>query len=624
MYMKRNLTFMMAMAAMAFISCSREQAGPVESGRFEAVAETVTRVALSDGGAFSWTAGDAVALVTDAGIRPFELIAGAGQARATFDGDPTGITSATAAFYPASIAKDAATVTLPETYTWAEGQTFAAMMASPVSLSGVNSFKHLGAVIKIVYNEVPADADAIVFKAGAKVTGDFAVSGGQIVSGEGESTVTVGFPAGSAPKAFYIPVPTGTFTFSVSLAKAGAAIAGTTRTTSEAKTLKRAELLLMGAADELPEGKTATAYKVLPRLAVFDWGEYEKGTGTNGQNGTPRSYIVYLLDKDGQQLRVQGLTTGNFCFNGKIFFGHNRYAFGGLTPDTDYIFRLVTREVGPDKLNSKPFDLPFHTPAEVIPENALVYKDFDNWWMGGCLVYQAWSCYANVDPNRMFSSNPDLSDPAVQGATNNRPTNPCYSVQKLLNYAGSTGGWVTSDTCPKVWDYYWEGSRYGTNYADADYAGWQAFINGSKGDVRHMTGAVLIGTNSVNASYLRTPFLAGLGETPSNVTVKIHSAPYIEPFNIEGAAEHLIRIVGPGRFTDGGATLAEKVSDTEIRVTMKSNMDPATKGFVDAWTVTTEHVVKIEGATKATKIEIANMPTVTAPLLVDDILVTKD
>ena len=374
----------------------------------------------------------------------------------------------------------------------------------------------------------------------------------------------------------------------------------------------------------LPGEVSAALFKLLPRLAVFDWGEYARGTGANGQGDQPRSFLVQILDKSGNVVRHQEIATANWFVNATIFFRKNRFAFGGLDPDTDYVFRIIAHELGVAKEDSDPTEIAFHTPAEVIPENALVYKDFDNWWMGGCLVYQAWSCYANVDPNKMFSSNPDLSDPAVQGATNNRPTNPCYSVQKLLNYAGSTGGWVTSDTCPKVWDYYWEGSRYGTNYADADYAGWQAFINGSKGDVRHMTGAVLIGTNSVNASYLRTPFLAGLGETPSNVTVKIHSAPYIEPFNIEGAAEHLIRIVGPGRFTDGGATLAEKVSDTEIRVTMKSNMDPATKGFVDAWTVTTEHVVKIEGATKATKIEIANMPTVAAPLLVDDILVTKD
>lgn len=374
----------------------------------------------------------------------------------------------------------------------------------------------------------------------------------------------------------------------------------------------------------LPGEVSAALFKLLPRLAVFDWGEYARGTGANGQGDQPRSFLVQILDKSGNVVRHQEIATANWFVNATIFFRKNRFAFGGLDPDTDYVFRIIAHELGVAKEDSDPTEIAFHTPAEVIPENALVYKDFDNWWMGGCLIYQAWSCYANVDPNKMFSSNPDLSDPAVQGATNNRPTNPCYSVQKLLNYAGSTGGWVTSDTCPKVWDYYWEGSRYGTNYADADYAGWQAFINGSKGDVRHMTGAVLIGTNSVNASYLRTPFLAGLGETPSNVTVKIHSAPYIEPFNIEGAAEHLIRIVGPGRFTDGGATLAEKVSDTEIRVTMKSNMDPATKGFVDAWTVTTEHVVKIEGATKATKIEIANMPTVAAPLLVDDILVTKD
>ena len=49
---------------------------------------------------------------------------------------------------------------------------------------------------------------------------------------------------------------------------------------------------------------TVTMFKLLPRLAVLDWGDYEKGTGTNFNNGTPRSFSFGLaLEEEGDNLR---------------------------------------------------------------------------------------------------------------------------------------------------------------------------------------------------------------------------------------------------------------------------------------------------------------------------------
>ena len=97
---------------------------------------------------------------------------------AAFDGDLAGVTSATVAVYPASIAKADATVTLPAEYAWTEGQTNAAMYCDAVDLTKVNSFKHLGGIIKVSFAEIPAEADAMVLKAEAKITGDFAIADG--------------------------------------------------------------------------------------------------------------------------------------------------------------------------------------------------------------------------------------------------------------------------------------------------------------------------------------------------------------------------------------------------------------------------------------------------------------
>ena len=244
--MRKTWIIACAAAAVALAGCNRETQGPVAVGNvFRASIETPSRVAFSDEGAFSWQAGDAVAVSTNAGFKTFTLKEGAGASVASFDGDLSGVTSATVAVYPASIAKADATVTLPAEYAWAEGQTNAAMYCDAVDLTKVNSFKHLGGIIKVSFAEIPAEADAMVLKAEAKITGDFAIADGKIAAGVGTDEVKVTFTAGSNPAAFYIPVPTGEYKFAVELQKAGVAIEGTQKATSKAIKIDRKALVLM-------------------------------------------------------------------------------------------------------------------------------------------------------------------------------------------------------------------------------------------------------------------------------------------------------------------------------------------------------------------------------------------
>ena len=135
---------------------------------------------------------------TNAGFKTFTLQSGEGAASGVFDGDLGGVTSATVAVYPAAAAKDDATVTLPAEYAWAEGQSNAVMFCDKVSLTEVNSFKHLGGILKIAYAGIPADADALVLKAEAKITGDFAIADGVIAAGAGTDEVKVTFAASTS------------------------------------------------------------------------------------------------------------------------------------------------------------------------------------------------------------------------------------------------------------------------------------------------------------------------------------------------------------------------------------------------------------------------------------------
>ena len=258
--MRKTWIIAVAAAAVALAGCNREFDAPVavpSDGLFRAAIEAPTRIAFSDEGVFSWQASDAIAVSTNAGFKTFTLTGGAGSGSATFDGDLSGVTAATVAIYPAAIAKDDATVTLPAEYAWAEGQSNAAMFCNKVSLTEVNSFKHLGGILKISYQTIPANADALVLKASAMITGDFAITDGVIAAGAGESQVKVTFAAGSNPAAFYIPVPTGEFNFSVELQAAGAPIDGTQKATTNPIKVTRRALVLMDPISE-PEPMTFT------------------------------------------------------------------------------------------------------------------------------------------------------------------------------------------------------------------------------------------------------------------------------------------------------------------------------------------------------------------------------
>ena len=322
--MRKTWIIAVAAAAVALAGCNREMDSPVAApsdGLFRAAIEAPTRVALSDEGAFSWQAGDAVAVLTNDGIKPFALVEGAGSKVAAFDGSLGAATSATVAVYPASIAKDDNTVTLPAEYAWAEGQSNAAMYCNPVSLTGVNSFKHLGGILKIAYAEIPANADALVLTASAQITGDFTITDGVIAAGAGESQVKVTFAAGSNPAAFYIPVPTGEFNFSVELQAAGSPIADTQKGTSSPIKIDRRSLVLMDPITG-PEPMTftiTTAEEFVQFLSEApSYPEYDKAVLGNdidlaGVDITPAASFAGTFDGAGKSLKNISLSNGIFA-----------------------------------------------------------------------------------------------------------------------------------------------------------------------------------------------------------------------------------------------------------------------------------------------------------------------
>ena len=363
-------------------------------------------------------------------------------------------------------------------------------------------------------------------------------------------------------------------------------------------------------------------YKLLPRLAVFDWGAYEK-TSNNQAGSTPRSFVFELSEtKDGDPIRRYDAPTAKWFPATSMFFTHNRFAFGNLTPGKTYWFKIVARELGPNKEDSDPTYMEFTTPEEVLEPNVILYKDFDDFWFKGCPIYQA---FGPDITNAQIGADIDPDDPGCAAATSG-VVNPCNSTDSFFNYVSSATDNRGPAKAATLWSKWWEGDKYGTGYADADYPGWQGYW------VRCLTGSVLLATATATG-YLKTPKLAAIGEGEADITVTCHTAPYFEPYHSWGQdhPQHYIKVEGPGTITSGGPTLAEPEgvatanSEKQVTVQCTTHVD-ANKVPVTDYTNPTEHVVKVSGATKETRIVIETHPYGTKHyrLWIDDIKVTKD
>ena len=178
--------------ALAAAGCSREPAGegekaPVGQLKLAASIEDVqdadaTKVDISSAsGAFTWTAGDKIAVHTSI---PYYMTAtlesGAGTASGVFTAEMDDDTRDGYAVYPASVAGGTAaapTVTLPSEYT-IDGSM---EEYSPLPMIAVNtpgnalSFKHVGAIFRITLEDVPAGTKYINVTTDLDIYGTFTV-----------------------------------------------------------------------------------------------------------------------------------------------------------------------------------------------------------------------------------------------------------------------------------------------------------------------------------------------------------------------------------------------------------------------------------------------------------------
>ena len=198
---------MFAVAGLLLAGCAEVET-PVESVSVIAVMEgDQTRTTVTDGGVFSWSAGDQVWLQTTNGSVVGTLSSGAGTSRASFStgafiGDLTG-----KAVYPYnashSISGKELSFVLPASYDLGSNLTNNNAAMYGVDADGTIRFNHLAGVMRFVFRNAPVGTDKFQITLDKKINGTFAADLTEVLpvietsaaSSESEKTVTLNFDA---------------------------------------------------------------------------------------------------------------------------------------------------------------------------------------------------------------------------------------------------------------------------------------------------------------------------------------------------------------------------------------------------------------------------------------------
>ena len=288
-YMKLRFFSIFALAGLLLSSCAVEEVPVTEHTILAVMEDDQTRTSVTDGGAFSWSAGDQVWLQTTSGSVVGTLSSGAGTSRASFStgvfvGELTG-----KAVYPYNashlISGDELGFVLPASYDLGSNLTNTNAAMYGVDADGTIRFNHLGGVMRFVFKNAPVGTDKFQITLDKKISGIFTadltealpVIETSAASSQSEKTVTLNFDALKSVSdiSLYVPLPVGTYTTLGLELWAGDkslwSYSNTVTNKIDRKTLKLMPAVNMGTSVD---------------------GDIEGGVADLSVNGTANSYIV--------------------------------------------------------------------------------------------------------------------------------------------------------------------------------------------------------------------------------------------------------------------------------------------------------------------------------------------
>lgn len=211
--MKKTLIYLAAVAALAACTRPSAEAPRMVEWNFEA---TVTKASIAPDGAFSWNPGDAIAVWngTSGAFVQFKTPAGSGLFTATA---PSDAHFTTCALYPAAQVVSATSVSLPASYADASAAARAfPMYATVEDGSKLLSFRNLGALLSVPMVYLPAESATLeISSSSTALSGNFAISGGEIPAISGSGSVRVPIPSGRLSYTVVIPIPTGSYPLTI-------------------------------------------------------------------------------------------------------------------------------------------------------------------------------------------------------------------------------------------------------------------------------------------------------------------------------------------------------------------------------------------------------------------------
>ena len=192
-----------------------------------------SRAGVSDAGSFTWHADDAISVMaTDGKYYTMTLTDGAGTKQAEFTGSfPEGVSITTVATYPATVDNGTVsniynegtlTYTLPSEYTYKDGYANVPMISTFETAAESLPFMHIGALVRISLNGMPANSKILVSAKNRKITGDFTMSTDKVGTPdgviatqtiEGNDVVTINYTnerAGGTAE-INVPLPVGVY-----------------------------------------------------------------------------------------------------------------------------------------------------------------------------------------------------------------------------------------------------------------------------------------------------------------------------------------------------------------------------------------------------------------------------
>ena len=183
-----------------------------------------SRLVVGEGNALTWSSGDAFKMFNEAGSSSIWTLEGTGGTETgVFGGNALEGTLIGAAF-PATanprIEGNTLTMNLQPELMYAPGICNLPMWASFSSLDGTVSFKHLGALLKIDFTDIPKDYNSLTVTTDKAISGTFSVDLSQSEpvlqpNANGKKSVKVSFDAiqgtENNDRLFYIPLPVGEY-----------------------------------------------------------------------------------------------------------------------------------------------------------------------------------------------------------------------------------------------------------------------------------------------------------------------------------------------------------------------------------------------------------------------------